>query len=92
VPQVRPEEGVPVLHLADVAQAMTPDYVTLQLFVFVNALGTSGVHPLAFFIGKLRLFDSHSLTQSWLGAYPRADVPKPRPFCQHLDAKGTPRQ
>jgi hypothetical protein len=34
------------------AQAVSPDYITFQVFVFINALGTAGVYPLAFIIGK----------------------------------------
>jgi OCT family organic cation transporter-like MFS transporter 4/5 len=42
-----------LMSLAGVAQAVAPDYVTFQVFVFINALGTAGVYPLAFIIGKL---------------------------------------
>jgi OCT family organic cation transporter-like MFS transporter 4/5 len=42
-----------LMSLSGVAQAVAPDYVTFQVFVFINALGTAGVYPLAFIIGKL---------------------------------------
>jgi OCT family organic cation transporter-like MFS transporter 4/5 len=44
-----------LMSLTGVAQAVAPDYVTFQLLVFVNAVGTSGVYPLAFVCGKLHL-------------------------------------
>ncbi|KAK6636773.1 hypothetical protein RUM43_010436 [Polyplax serrata] len=34
-----------------IAQAVAPDYIFFQVFVFLNALGTSGVYPLAFILG-----------------------------------------
>ncbi|EEB11356.1 organic cation transporter, putative [Pediculus humanus corporis] len=33
------------------AQAISPNYIFFQIFVFLNALGTSGVYPLAFILG-----------------------------------------
>ncbi|GFG40420.1 hypothetical protein Cfor_01589 [Coptotermes formosanus] len=39
------------MSLTGVAQAVAPNYVTFQVFVFMNALGTAGVYPLAFIIG-----------------------------------------
>lgn len=32
-------------------QVVSPDYTTFVVFVFINALGTAGVYPLAFIIG-----------------------------------------
>lgn len=40
-----------LMSLTGIAQAIASDYVTFQIFVFVNALGTSGVYPLAFILG-----------------------------------------
>ncbi|XP_063241777.1 organic cation transporter protein [Bacillus rossius redtenbacheri] len=40
-----------LMSVSGVAQAVSPDYATFQVFVFINALGTSGVYPLAFIIG-----------------------------------------
>ncbi|XP_033611642.1 organic cation transporter protein isoform X2 [Cryptotermes secundus] len=40
-----------LMSVSGVAQAAAPDYVTFQLFVFINALGTAGVYPLAFILG-----------------------------------------
>jgi len=36
-----------------VAQVFSPDYYTFQLFVFLNAMATAGVFPLAFVLGKV---------------------------------------
>jgi OCT family organic cation transporter-like MFS transporter 4/5 len=44
-----------LMSVAGVAETMAPDYVTFQLFVFMNAVGTSGVYPLAFICGKSHL-------------------------------------
>jgi len=41
-----------LLAVSGVAQAFSPDYYTFQLFVFLNAMGTAGVFPLAFVLGK----------------------------------------
>ncbi|KAK7872603.1 hypothetical protein R5R35_001940 [Gryllus longicercus] len=40
-----------LMSVTGVAQAVAPDYIVFQVFVFLNALGTSGVFPLAFIIG-----------------------------------------
>ncbi|XP_066993624.1 organic cation transporter protein isoform X2 [Anabrus simplex] len=40
-----------LMSITGIAQAVSPDYITFQVFVFINALGTSGVYPLAFIIG-----------------------------------------
>lgn len=40
-----------LMSLTGIAQAVASDYVTFQIFVFINALGTSGVYPLAFILG-----------------------------------------
>lgn len=42
-----------LMSVTGVAQAVSNDYITFQFFVFVNALGTSGVYPLAFILGQL---------------------------------------
>jgi OCT family organic cation transporter-like MFS transporter 4/5 len=46
------------MSLTGVAQAVAPNYVTFQVFVFMNALGTAGVYPLAFIIGKFLVYSS----------------------------------
>jgi OCT family organic cation transporter-like MFS transporter 4/5 len=43
------------MSLSGIAQAAAPDYGTFQVLVFINALGTAGVYPLAFIMGKLHL-------------------------------------
>jgi OCT family organic cation transporter-like MFS transporter 4/5 len=40
------------MSVAGIAQAVSPDYITFQVFVFISAVGTAGVYPLAFIIGK----------------------------------------
>ncbi|XP_069690686.1 organic cation transporter protein [Periplaneta americana] len=40
-----------LMSVTGIAQAVSPDYITFQVFVFINALGTAGVYPLAFIIG-----------------------------------------
>lgn len=40
-----------LMSITGVAQAVSPNYTVFQIFVFVNALGTSGVYPLAFILG-----------------------------------------
>lgn len=40
-----------LMSITGIAQAVSPDYITFQVFVFINALGTAGVYPLAFIIG-----------------------------------------
>lgn len=42
------------MSVTGIAQAVASDYVTFQIFVFINALGTSGVYPLAFILGNLK--------------------------------------
>lgn len=44
------------MSLTGIAQALSKDYITFSVFAFLNAVGTSGVYPLAFIIGKLILF------------------------------------
>ncbi|KAJ8883211.1 hypothetical protein PR048_015051 [Dryococelus australis] len=39
-----------LMSVTGIAQAVSSDYITFQVFVFMNALGTSGVYPLAFII------------------------------------------
>jgi MFS family permease len=50
--------AIVMMSLTGVAQAMAANYVTFQVFVFANALGTAGVYPLAFIIGKLQSVSS----------------------------------
>lgn len=38
--------------VSGVLQVLAPEYVTFVALVFVNALGTAGVYPLAFILGK----------------------------------------
>lgn len=40
-----------LMSLSGVLQIASPDYVTFVVFIFLNALGTAGVYPLAFIIG-----------------------------------------
>lgn len=46
-----------LMSLSGAAQVASPEYVTFVVLIFINALGTAGVYPLAFIIGK-----NHSLT------------------------------
>lgn len=39
------------MSLSGVLQVISPGYTTFLVFVFINALGTAGVYPLAFIIG-----------------------------------------
>lgn len=39
------------MSISGVLQVVSPDYTTFVVFVFINALGTAGVYPLAFIIG-----------------------------------------
>ncbi|KAJ8941286.1 hypothetical protein NQ314_010436 [Rhamnusium bicolor] len=39
------------MSISGAAQVLSPEYVTFIVLVFVNALGTAGVYPLAFIIG-----------------------------------------
>lgn len=39
------------MSFSGVLQVVSPDYTTFVVFVFINALGTAGVYPLAFIIG-----------------------------------------
>ena len=41
-----------LMSVTGIAQAISPDYITFQVFVFINAMGTAGVYPLAFIIGE----------------------------------------
>ncbi|KAJ8942924.1 hypothetical protein NQ314_009899 [Rhamnusium bicolor] len=43
-----------LMSISGAAQVLSPEYVTFIVLVFVNALGTAGVYPLAFIIGKNR--------------------------------------
>lgn len=40
-----------IMSVSGVGQAFAPDYVSFDLLIFINALGTAGVYPLAFIIG-----------------------------------------
>ncbi|KAK9869662.1 hypothetical protein WA026_003410 [Henosepilachna vigintioctopunctata] len=40
-----------LMGLSGIAQTAAPEYVTFDLMIFINALGTAGVYPLAFIIG-----------------------------------------
>lgn len=40
------------MSLTGIGQAVSQDYVTFAVFAFLNAVGTSGVYPLAFIIGR----------------------------------------
>ncbi|XP_049822009.1 organic cation transporter protein [Aethina tumida] len=40
-----------IMSLTGVLQVLSPEYITFVVLVFLNALGTSGVYPLAFIIG-----------------------------------------
>ena len=40
------------MSLTGIGQALSTDYVTFSIFALLNAVGTSGVYPLAFIIGK----------------------------------------
>jgi MFS family permease len=55
--------AIVMMSLTGVAQAVAANYVTFQVFVFANALGTAGVYPLAFIIGKLQSVSSWVLQQ-----------------------------
>lgn len=37
--------------VSGVLQIFSPEYITFIVLVFVNALGTAGVYPLAFILG-----------------------------------------
>lgn len=39
------------MSVTGIGQALSPDYITFIIFAFLNAVGTSGVYPLAFIIG-----------------------------------------
>lgn len=39
------------MSLTGIGQAVSKDYITFAVFAFLNAVGTSGVYPLAFIIG-----------------------------------------
>lgn len=41
------------MSLTGIGQALSQDYITFSVFAFLNAVGTSGVYPLAFIIGKV---------------------------------------
>lgn len=41
--------------VSGVAQVFSPEYITFIVLVFINALGTSGVYPLAFIIGSFQI-------------------------------------
>lgn len=40
------------MSVTGIGQALSKDYITFAVFAFFNAVGTSGVYPLAFIIGK----------------------------------------
>lgn len=40
------------MSISGILQVVSPDYVTFVVLIFINALGTSGVYPLAFILGK----------------------------------------
>lgn len=42
-----------LMAVTGILQAVSPDYITFCVFTFANALGTSGVYPLAFIIGNI---------------------------------------
>lgn len=44
--------------ITGIGQALSNSYVMFLLFAFLNALGTSGVYPLAFIIGKYTLYET----------------------------------
>lgn len=41
------------MSISGMAQTICPDYVSFDIMIFVNALGTAGVYPLAFIIGNI---------------------------------------
>lgn len=42
-----------LMSISGAVQVVSPEYVTFVSLVFINALGTAGVYPLAFIIGKI---------------------------------------
>ncbi|XP_044750714.1 organic cation transporter protein [Coccinella septempunctata] len=40
-----------LMGISGMAQTICPEYVTFDIMIFVNAMGTAGVYPLAFIIG-----------------------------------------
>ncbi|KAF2905671.1 hypothetical protein ILUMI_00505 [Ignelater luminosus] len=40
-----------LMSISGVIQIFSPEYITFTTFVFINALGTAGIYPLAFIIG-----------------------------------------
>lgn len=40
-----------LMGISGMAQTISPEYVTFDIMIFVNAMGTAGVYPLAFIIG-----------------------------------------
>jgi len=64
--------AIVLMSLTGVAQAVAANYVTFQVFVFANALGTAGVYPLAFIIGKLQSVSSWLLQHGGLNCKSRS--------------------
>jgi len=54
-----------LLAVTGVAQVFSPDYYTFQFFVFLNAMGTAGVFPLAFVLGEIQI--SKNIVETWRG-------------------------
>ncbi|RZC05036.1 organic cation transporter protein [Asbolus verrucosus] len=40
-----------IMGLSGIGQVVSPEYVTFDIMMFINAMGTAGVYPLAFIIG-----------------------------------------
>jgi MFS transporter, OCT family, solute carrier family 22 (organic cation transporter), member 4/5 len=49
------------MSVTGIGQALATSYLTFLVFAFLNAVGTSGVYPLAFIIGKFLELPNHLL-------------------------------
>nr|CAD7596978.1 unnamed protein product [Timema genevievae] len=60
-----------LMSITGIAQAISSNYLTFQVFVFINALGTAGVYPLAFIIAlySCKTSDAHRADFGILNSY-----------------------
>lgn len=45
-----------LMSITGIAQALSNDYISFLVLNFLNAIGTSGVYPLAFILGERRQY------------------------------------